>query len=146
MAKLFRVYVVTALFLAGCFLMTPVARCQDPSHPMPFNKEQPLKPGQDRPPDLFTKYKSDPEMLRAMRAQTRLRAEQRQKLIVSSTDLLLKIAQDLRNEIASEPSAGAPASEKERLEQIQKLARVIQMREKAEDDISSDLAKAGVSQ
>jgi DNA-directed RNA polymerase subunit F len=73
-----------------------------------------------------------------------LRGEARQKQIVEATSLLLQIAQDLRKEIASQPSAEITGSERTRLEHIQKLAHMIRDREKTEDDISANLAKAGV--
>jgi septal ring factor EnvC (AmiA/AmiB activator) len=82
-------------------------------------------------------------MLHALRGQAKLRGETRQKQLVDATNLLLKIAKDLRQQIASHPE-DPDNSQTERLEQIQKLARVIQDREKAEDDVSSDLAKVGV--
>ncbi|HEX3985886.1 MAG TPA: hypothetical protein VHX13_04675 [Acidobacteriaceae bacterium] len=83
-------------------------------------------------------------MLRALREQARLRGEARQKQMVEATRQLLQIAQDLRSEMASHPAADPATSEKDRLERIEKLAHLIQDREKMEDDVSSDLAKAGM--
>ncbi|HEX3663120.1 MAG TPA: hypothetical protein VHU89_16905 [Acidobacteriaceae bacterium] len=106
---------------------------------------QELPPRSAEPPaDLFSEYKNDPMMLHALREQARLRGEERQKQIVDATNLLLQLAQDLRTEIASPSAADSTNSEKLRLEQIQKLAHLIQNREKTEDNVSSDLAKAGV--
>lgn len=103
----------------------------------------PPKPAEP-PTDPLDKYKDDPLMLRALREQARLRGEARQKQLVDATNLLLKIAQDLKKEIASQPEAALTNTEKARLEQIQKLARIIQDREKLEDDVSTNLAKAGM--
>jgi len=107
--------------------------------------ELPPKPAEP-PTDISDKYRNDPLELRALREQARLRGEARQKQIVDATNLLLQIARDLRKEMAGKPLADSSGTEKDRLEQIQKLARVIQDREKTEDDVSTDLAKAGVWQ
>lgn len=140
------------LAVAGC-LLAAVAGAQnpitagDPPSPgssMPGNKELPAKAGEQLEPDLFTKYKTDPETLRSLRLQAELRSEERQKQIVEATNLLLQIAQDLRSDLASQPVADADGTAKTRLEHIQKLARMIREREKNQDGISTDLAKAGV--
>jgi hypothetical protein len=96
-------------------------------------------------PDPFAKYKNDPVALRALREQARLSSQLRQKQLTDATDLLLKLAQDLRTEIAASPNGIPVQNEAERLEQIQKLARVIQEREKAEDQVLADLTKAGMT-
>ena len=145
MAKLFRACLGTGLLLAASCAMTALAHPQDlapAGSPSPGMHQLPPKPSE--PPDIHSKYMTDPLMLRALREQARLRGQARQKQIVDATNLLLKIAQDLRTEMASHPAATSPDTEKNRLEQIQKLARMIQDREKIEDDVSSDLAKAGV--
>lgn len=104
-----------------------------------------LPPKPSEPPtDPLDRYKDDPLMMRALREQARLRGQARQKQLVDAANLLLKIAQDLRKEMASQPGAALTSTEKARLEQIQKLARIIQDREKTEDDFSTNLAKAGV--
>jgi hypothetical protein len=111
---------------------------------MPGNRELPPLPGEKLTPDIFTKYNSDPLALRALREQAQLRGQARQKQIVEATSLLLQIAQDLRKEMAGSPAADAASIEKTRLEHIQKLAHMIRDRERAEDDISADLARVGV--
>lgn len=140
------------LAMAGC-LLAGAARAQnpitagDPPTPgsnMPGNKELPAKAGEQLEPDLFTKYKTDPESLHSLRLQAQLRSEERQKQIVEATNLLLQIAQDLRSEMADPPAGEDDGTAKTRLEHIQKLARMIRDREKNQDDISTDLAKAGV--
>ncbi|HZZ40276.1 MAG TPA: hypothetical protein VFE06_14170 [Acidobacteriaceae bacterium] len=151
--KLFRACLRAALLLAVVCALAASARAQnpvtagDPPTPgssMPDNRELPTKPGVQLSPDPFTKYHTDPLELRAQREQAELRGEARQKQIVEATSLLLQIAQDLRKEIASQPSAEITGSERTRLEHIQKLAHMIRDREKTEDDISANLAKAGV--
>lgn len=141
------------LLLAVASIPAGVARAQnpitagDPPSPgssMPGNKELPPKAGEQLQPDLFTKYRTDPESLRSLRLQARLRGEARQKQIVAATDLLLQIAQDLRRELAEQPGENHDGTEKLHLEHIQKLAHMIRDREISEDDVSADLAKAGV--
>ena len=105
-----------------------------------------LPPKPSEPPDLFSKYKSDPLLRRALREQARLNAQLRQKQLTDATALLLKIAQDLRTEMAKNPDTMSTASAAERLEQIQKLAQLIQDRETAEDAVAANLARDGVWQ
>jgi hypothetical protein len=143
--RLFRKCMGAGLLLAASCATAAIAPAQDlapAGSPSPGMHELPPKPSE--PPDIHSKYMTDPLMLRALREQARLRGQARQKQLVDATNLLLKIAQDLRKEIASHPASDSTDVEKDRLEQIQKLARVIQDRERAEDDVSADLAKAGV--
>lgn len=145
-AKLFRACVGLSLLLAGVCAMNRLALAQDlapAGSPTAGMRAMPPKPSEP-PTDLLDEYKNDPLMLRALREQAQLRGEARQKQIVDATKLLLKIAQDLRNQLAAGPAVDSVSTEKDRLEQIQKLAKIIQDREKTEDDVSSDLAKAGV--
>jgi hypothetical protein len=136
---------MSGLLLGAVCAAAATAQAQDlapAGSPSPGMHELPPKPSE--PPDMRSKYTTDPLLLRALREQARLRGEARQKQIVEATTLLLQVAQELRKEIASHPLSDTADTEKDRLAQIQKLARVIQNREKAEDDVSSDLAKAGV--
>lgn len=143
--KLLRAWIGTALLLAGSCAGIGMARGQDLA---PAGSGSPgiqeLPPPASEPPDLLSKYKNDPLMLRALREQARQRGEARQKQLLDATNLLLKIAKELREQIASHPGAVPDHTETARLEQIQKLAHAIQDREKTEDDVSSDLAKAGM--
>ncbi len=104
----------------------------------------PPKPGGG--PDPYAQFRSDPLARRALREQARLNAQLRQKQVLEATDLLLKIARDLRAEMAANPDGIPTASETDRLQQIQKLAHLIQEREKSEDQVTENLAKAGASQ
>lgn len=151
--KLFRACLKVALLLAVVCALAATASAQnpvtagDPPTPgssMPGNRELPAKPGEQVSPDPFAKYHTDPLSLRAQREQAELRGESRQKQIVEATSLLLQIAQDLRKELASQPSADLTGTERTRLEHIQKLAHMIRDREKTEDDVSENLAKAGI--
>lgn len=148
MAKQFRACIAAGALLAASCAATGVAWSQTlapAGSGSPGMHELPPKPSEP-PTDISDKYKDDPLMLRALREQARLRGEARQKQIVEATNLLLQIAQALQKQLATQPSADLTGTEKDRLEQIQKLARVIQDREKTEDDVSTDLAKAGVYQ
>lgn len=145
MTKLFQICIGTGLLLAGSCATIGMARGQDLA---PTDTGSPgmheLPPPVSEPPDLLSKYKNDPLMLRVLREQARLRGEARQKQLVDATNLLLKVAQDLREEIVNHPGASPDNMAAVRLEQIQKLARVIQAKEKTEDDVSTDLAKEGM--
>jgi len=146
-AKRFRGCIGAGLLLACSCAMSGVTGAQDlapAGSGSPGMHELPPKPSE--PADIRSKYETDPLELRALREQARLRGEARQKQIVDATNLLLQIAQSLRKELASQPLADTAGTERDRLEQIQKLAHVIQSREKTEDDVSTNLAKAGVWQ
>ncbi|MGA7521961.1 MAG: hypothetical protein WBW84_05735 [Acidobacteriaceae bacterium] len=142
MAKLFRACTGTGLLLAACCFMSGRAQAQDLGPGTPGLQQ--VRPDPSDPAGIMSKYQNDPLMLHALREQARLRGAERQKQIVDATNLLLQIAHDLRTEIATPPTTDSANTEKDRLEHIQKLARVIKDREKTEDNVSSDLAKAGV--
>lgn len=152
MGKLFQARIGLGLLLAvSC--ATGLARGQnpitanDPPSPgssMPGNRELPAKPGVQLQPDIFTKYNRDTQSPHMLRELALMRGEARQKQIVEATNLLLQIAQDLRVQMANQPSPDATGMEKSRLEHIQKLAHMIRDWEKTQDDISTDLTKAGV--
>lgn len=145
MAKLLRVCIGAGLLLGVSCAGMSVAWAQDPAPASSLSPGmQELPPNPSAPPGIRSRYESDPLMLRALREQARLRGEARQKQMVEATRQLLQIAQDLRSEMASHPAADPATSEKDRLERIEKLAHLIQDREKMEDDVSSDLAKAGM--
>lgn len=148
MVKVFRARLGVSLLLFFSCAVTGVLRAQDLSPAgsgSPGMHELPPKPSEP-PTDLSEKYKNDPLMLRALREQAHLRGEARQKQIVEASTLLLQIAQELRKQLAGQSLADTASTEKDRLEQIQKLAHIIQDREKTEDGVSADLAKAGVWQ
>ncbi len=117
-------------------ILGPVCHCA------PGSSDLPSKPGGG--PDPYDKYRSDPVALRALRDQARSEAQLRHKQVVEATALLLKISRELRAEMAAGAAANPTRTEQERLQQIQKLAHWIQQREKSEDQVSSDLSKAGV--
>jgi hypothetical protein len=95
-------------------------------------------------PDIRKQFESDPTELKALQDQARLQDKMRQTELVKASDLLLKLTQDLRAEMTANPSETTTAAETELLKQIQKLARLIQDREMAQDEVTSDLAKAGM--
>lgn len=117
-------------------ILGPVCHCS------PGSSDVPSKPGGG--PDPYDKYKSDPVALRAVRDQARHDAQVRHEQVVEATALLLKISRELRAEMAASAAAMPTWTEQERLEQIQKLARIIQQREKSEDQAIADLTKAGL--
>ncbi len=153
MGKLFQARIGLGLLLAFSCAVTGLAHGQnpitanDPPSPgssMPGNRELPAKAGVQLQPDIFTKYNRDTQSPHMLRELALLRGEARQKQIVEATDLLLQIAQDLRVQMATQPSPDTTGAEKSRLEHIQKLAHMIRDWEKTQDDISTNLAKAGV--
>lgn len=147
MAKLFQIWIGAGLLLANMGALSGPARAQDLTPPDPGPPGMVTMPSRSSEPDaLRGAYAHDPLMLRTLHEQAHQRAEERQKQIVDATNLLLKIAQSLRNEMASHPGAFPGNTETERLEQIRKLARTIQDREKTEDDVPPGIAKTGVWQ
>jgi hypothetical protein len=136
-----------ALVLLGAWIACAVAPSQSlapADDRSPGMHELPPKPGGG--PDPYAQFKTDPLSRRALREQARLNAQLRQKQLLDATELLLKIARDLRAEMAANPDGIPNATETERLQQIQKLAHVIQDREKSEDQATESLAKSAVSQ
>jgi hypothetical protein len=77
----------------------------------------------------------------ALRAEERLESQLRKKQLTDATDLLLKVAQELRAEMAADPKGIPTETESERLKLIEKLAHLIQEREKAEYQAAAALAK-----
>lgn len=153
MAKRFGAGIRLGVLLAVSCALTGPAHGQnpitanDPPSPgssMPGNREMPAKAGVQLQPDLFTKYNRDSMSPHKMRELALLRGEARQKQIIEATNLLLQIAQDLRIQMAGQSSPDTTGIEKSRLEHIQKLAHMIRDWEKTQDDVSTDLAKAGV--
>ncbi|MGA8161588.1 MAG: hypothetical protein WA374_20620 [Acidobacteriaceae bacterium] len=146
MTKLVRAGLGAGLLLFASCATAGIARGQDlapAGSGSPGMHGLPSEPSQQST-DLVNKYKDDPLMLHALREQARLRGEERQKQIVEATALLLRIAQDLRKEMANPPEGMTAKTEADRLDQIEKLAHMIQNREKTEDGVSTDLSKAGV--
>ena len=84
------------------------------------------------PPDLFDTQGMDPVKLRVLREQARERNQLRQKQVVEATALLVKITGELRAEMAKNPHAIPTADETAQLDQIQKLARFVTEKEKAD--------------
>jgi len=135
-----------ALVLLGCCMACDIA-CGQSLEPADSTgqgmRALPPKPGGG--PDPYAQFRTDPLSRRALREQARLTAQLRQKQVLEATALLLKITRDLRAEMAANADGMPTSSETERLQQIQKLAHLIQEREKSEDEVAENLAKAGVS-
>lgn len=98
----------------------------------------------DQGADLISRYKNDPLMLHSLHEQVRLARESRQKQLLEATDRLLKMAESLRTEMVANPGAIPTAAETETLDKIKKLAHWIQSQEKAQDEVSSELARQGI--
>ncbi len=132
-----------ALILLGIWFACAASRAQSlqPTNENSAGMRQfPAKPGGG--PDPYAQFKSDPLARRALREQARLTAQLRQKQVLEASELLLKIARDFRAQMAADPDGIPTADETGRLQQIQKLAHLIQEREKSEDQVTENLAKA----
>jgi len=133
-----------ALIILGSWIAyaTTLAQSLGPTNENSAGMRQfPAKPGGGADP--YAQFRSDPLARRALREQARLTAQLRQKQVLEATELLLKIARDLRAQMAADPDGIPTAAETGCLQQIQKLAHLIQEREKSEDQMTENLAKAG---
>jgi hypothetical protein len=101
----------------------------------------PMHPGGG--PDPYAKFQNDPTVGVASRDHEKLVGEVRQKQLTEATELLLKIARDLRAEMAANPGGSLTEDEMQRLRLVEKLAHLIQDREKAEEQVDAALAKTG---
>jgi hypothetical protein len=137
----------SGLVLAGIWLATAVTYGQNQDvnqNPMPQGRDVmtiPMHPGGG--PDPYAKYEKDFTGGDSSRDQDRLISLIRQKQLTQATDLLLKLTHDLRAELAEKQSGTLTEDEMQRLKLIEKLAHLIQDREKAEDQVSAALAKSG---
>jgi hypothetical protein len=105
------------------------------------NGTRPLPPVPGETQELPDKYKTDSTTGIALREQERMDSLLRQKQLTQATDLLLKVARELRTEILASSGGAVAQSESERLKLIEKLAHLIEDREKAEDQVSAALAR-----
>ena len=136
---------ILLMAVSGAACGQAYAPCCVPANGAPnANDVKELPPQPTQGPDLLKQYRDDPAALKALRQQARQNDKLRQTQVVKATDLLLKLTQDLRVELAAKSSDVTAATETELLKEIQKLARVIQEKERAENEVSSDLAKAGM--
>jgi hypothetical protein len=138
-----RFYLIFLSLLVGAVAAT-TAHAQPPNASTnDANGTRPLPPIPGEVQDLPDKYKNDSSVGIALREQERLNSRLRQKQLNEATDLLLKVARDLRAEMAASPNAARTQIETERLRLIEKLAHLIQEREKAEDQVTAALATTG---
>jgi hypothetical protein len=139
-----RLYPAFALVLIGACVATCAAYGQSiNASTTDSNGTRPLPPIPGESQDLRAKYENDPTVGLALRERERLEGRLRQKQLTGASELLLKVARDLRAEMAANPKGALTESEIERLRLIQKLANLIQDREKAEDQVSAALTKTG---
>jgi len=94
-------------------------------------------------PDPYDKFKNDSTIGIASHERDRLMSLLRQKQLTEATDLLLKVARDLRAEMAANSGGALTEDELQRLRLVEKLAHLIQDREKAEEQVDAALAKSG---
>ncbi|MGH9607627.1 MAG: hypothetical protein ACRD3N_18205 [Terracidiphilus sp.] len=109
----------------------------------PFNSAngvRPLPPIPGNSPDPLAKYENAPTNGRTLSEQEQLNGLLRQKQLTGATGLLLKVAGELRAEIAAHPDG--VRAETERLKLIEKIARLIRDSEEAGDRISAVRASA----
>ncbi len=120
--------------LAIFFLLAAsVARAQlTSSDPPPAMGSHTLPNPTPRPADDYRRIDNNPAQARALREAERLRNQLRQHLVVSTTDQLVQLTNQLRSDLQSDPHLLSPADERERLRQIQDLAKLIVSTMKAE--------------
>ncbi|MGA2569058.1 MAG: hypothetical protein ABSF23_00935 [Terracidiphilus sp.] len=144
--KVLRAVGWSALVLIGMWGTTRTGRGQNSNsmnHSGPIFGELPPHP--TLPPDIRKKFESDPSVGIALREQARRNRRLRQKQLTEATELLLKVTLELRAEMAANPDAIPTDTETQCLKLIQKLARLIQESEMAEDQASATLAKEGIA-
>ena len=119
-----------AIFLA--FVPSPAHAQLTSNDPPPAMGSHTLPNPTPRPADDYRRYSNDPAQARVLREAERLRNQMRQHLVVTTTDELVRLTNQLRTDLVNDPHLLSPADEKERLKQIQDLARLIVSTMKAE--------------
>ena len=135
-------------WLALVLIGACVATCAAQSTPLnPANNEaqgtRPLPPPPGGGPDPYAQFEQDPKAESALREQMRLDSQLRRKQLADATELLTKVAVELRTELTANPRGIPTETEIERIKLIQKLAHLIQENEKAEYQAAAALAKMG---
>jgi hypothetical protein len=125
------------LLLGGAPLVLLFAACAAKAQltsndPPPAMGSHTLPNPTPRPADEYRTYDNDPSRARALREAERLRNQMRQHLVISTTDELVQLTAQLRTDIRNDPHLLSPADERERLKQIQDLAKLIVSTMKAE--------------
>lgn len=134
---------VASVLIGACFACSmATAQSLEPADDQsPGMRQLPPIPGGG--PDPYSKYKIAPSDLAALREQALMNAELRQKQLTDAANLLLKIARELQADVAAHAQESSTPTEIKRLKQIQKLSRLIQEKEKAQDPAATKLARAG---
>ena len=116
---------------AAIFAASGILLCLAAGQPPVFNGDLSQPPlGPPRPaPGMDPTNPFPPELQAKAR---KLRNEQRQKQIVSDTDKLLALANQLQSEIDRKPKNGTAPSEAKKLDDIERLARSVKEKMKAE--------------
>lgn len=131
-----------ALVLTALSIAVPKAHAQPPNastNDSNGTRPLPAVPGESL--DLPDRYKNDASFGIALREQERTDSLTRQKQLIEATNLLLQLARELRAQLAANPDSALAQSEAERLKLIEKLAHLIQDRERAQDQVSAALAE-----
>jgi hypothetical protein len=137
-----RLYRAFALLLFGACGAVFTAHAQPPNPSTnDSNGTRPLPPIPGEKQDLPAKYDKDPTIGAALLAEERLNSQLRQKQLTEAIELLQQVVRELRAELAASPDG--TRSETENLKLIEKLAHLIQDREKAEDQVTAALARTG---
>jgi hypothetical protein len=135
----------TSGWWASALLCAGVATCLAHGQLGPSNTASqgtfPLPP----PPssDPFPKDGANQTDQNALREQERLDSQLRRKQLTQASELLSKIAAELRTELLANPNGIPTDTEIQRIKLIQKLAHLIQENEKAEYQVAAALAKKG---
>lgn len=98
--------------------------------PRQFSRE--LQNPTPRQPDLITKYGADPASARAATEAAALQNDLRQKIVVSTTDELVQLTRELQAEATKNPHATPTPLESAKLKEIQKLAKTLKEKMKAQ--------------
>jgi hypothetical protein len=126
-------FVRASLLLGLALVSTAAAHAQAAdSGDVPRQYSRELQNPTPRQPDLITKYGADPASARAAMEAAELQNELRQKILVSATDELVQLTRELQAEAAKNPHAMPTPLEAAKLKEIQKLAKTVKERMKAE--------------
>jgi hypothetical protein len=125
-----------APMLMGALAAVCAAQNGTPLMPNPMTPLPPIPS-----PAPWNQDQTAPATDSALRAEERLESQLRKKQLTDATDLLLKVAQELRAEMTANPKQIPTETETERLRLVEKLAHLIEEREKAEYQAAAALAK-----
>jgi hypothetical protein len=85
-----------------------------------------------RPPDLERKYSTDPAEAARQQQQAALKAAQIRQQVMTATDKLVSLTQELEADVAKREHGTAMTPQVVKVEQIEKLAKTVKDRTKAQ--------------